>query len=84
MDSNLTVLSTTNHIFNNSIFKLLTPQSLVSLSASAAEDALIRTEIVSGLDRVSASHSRQAKEAFLPSPPIQQRMANCGHSSEQF
>ena len=29
MDSNLTVLSTTNHIFNDSIFKLIVPQTLV-------------------------------------------------------
>ena len=36
MDSNLTVLSTTNHIFNNSIFQLLKPQSLVCDFAALA------------------------------------------------
>ncbi|KAK9795552.1 hypothetical protein WJX73_006243 [Symbiochloris irregularis] len=40
MDSNLTVLSTTNHIFNNSIFKLLTPQSLVSWQRVRIANAL--------------------------------------------
>ncbi|KAK9807611.1 hypothetical protein WJX72_004015 [[Myrmecia] bisecta] len=40
MDSQLVVLSTTNHIYNMSLFNLLTPQSLVSWQRVRAANAL--------------------------------------------